>query len=464
MSFQVQETTPQAARANAASSSSSSSSQSYDLVVVGFGTTALSLATALADSETDLKVLFLESKDAFDWAPASVLPENAVRTSFLRDLITARNPRSEFTFVNYLFESNQLVQFVNSSHMAPSRLVMGNYLGWVASKMAERNWVRYASTATRVTPVKNNSSQINSWKINVRDASGNNSIIASKRVVLSTGSQPRIPATLMGAKDKVLHTSQVSPLLHSLKDQDIAIVGADQEAAEIFEHLQSAGALHRVRATMFISDSALRPEDNTSFTQDIIDDVLPGASTSSFPPELRPRLLTTTSTPRGPKIALSTIEALYENLYAQRITTPNPSSRRFNICPLSEVTSVVPEANKLRLMAKNPRTNEIKKSDGAFDVIIVAGGYTHSTTLLQDIEAAGVLQDKKVQVDAEYKVSFRKNVVARDTGVWVLGSLEQGELRDEDMGFAVERGNRLLSSLIDTVAGGEESKGEVAML
>ncbi|THX60100.1 hypothetical protein D6D06_01520 [Aureobasidium pullulans] len=459
MSFQVQETTPQAARANA-----SSSTQSYDLVVVGFGTTALSLATALADSETDLKVLFLESKDAFDWAPASVLPENAVRTSFLRDLITTRNPRSEFTFVNYLFESNQLVQFVNSSHMTPSRLVMGNYLGWVASKMAERNWVRYSSTATRVTPVKNNSSQISSWKINVRDASGNNSTISSKRVVLATGSQPRIPATLMGGKDKVLHTSQVASLLHSLKDQDIAIVGADQEAAEIFEHLQSAGALHRVRATMFISDSALRPEDNTSFTQDIIDDVLPGASTNSIPPELRPRLLTTTSTPRGPKIALSTIEALYENLYAQRITTPNPSARRFSICPLSEVTSIAQENNKLRLMTKNPRTNETKKTDGAFDIVIAAGGYTHSTSLLQDIEAAGVLQDKKAHVDAEYKLSFRKNVVAKDTGVWVLGSLEQGELRDEDMGFAVERGNRLLSSLIDSVAGGEEMKGGVAML
>jgi L-ornithine N5-oxygenase len=47
--------------------------------------------------------------------------------------------------------------------------------------------------------------------------------------------------------------------------------------------------------------------------------------------------------------------------------------------------------------------------------------------------------------------------------VWVLGSLEQG-VRDEDMGYAVERGNRLLSSLLESVVGGEESRGEVAML
>jgi len=260
MSLQVQETTPQAKVSNA-----SSSAQSYDLVVVGFGSTALSLATALADSETSLKVLFVESKDAFNWAPASVLPENATRTSFLRDLITTRNPRSEFTFVNYLFESEQLVQFVNSSHMAPSRLVMGNYLSWVAEKMQERQWVQYSSTVTRVVPVKNGSaSQVTGWKLNVQDAQGNNSIIASKRVVLATGSKPKIHEALMGAKGKVLHSSEVAPLLHSLKDQDIAIVGADQEAAEIFEHLQSAGALHRARATMFIEDSALRPEDKTS--------------------------------------------------------------------------------------------------------------------------------------------------------------------------------------------------------
>jgi L-ornithine N5-oxygenase len=266
MSLQVQET-HQAEHANASSSSSTSSSatQSYDLVVVGFGTAALSLATALADSESDLKVLFLESKSKFNWAPASVLPENAVRTSFLRDLITTRNPRSEFTFVNYLFESNQLVQFTNSSHMTPTRLVMGNYLSWVAAKMVERSWVRYSSTATRLTPVKDYSSQISGWNINVHDAQGHNTIITSKRVVLATGSKPRIPAALASASGgQVLHTSQVAGLLHNLKDQDIAIVGADQEAAEIFEHLQSAGAQHRVRATMFIPDSALRPEDNTS--------------------------------------------------------------------------------------------------------------------------------------------------------------------------------------------------------
>lgn len=247
-----------------AAHSSASPSQSYDLVVVGFGTTALSLATALADDNINLNVLFLESAPTFTWAPASVLPENAVRTSFLRDLITTRNPRSEFTFVNYLFESNQLVQFTNSSHMQPTRLVMGNYLSWVAGKMAERGWIRYSTTALSVKPVSNDRSRISGWNIRVRDAQGSTSTIESKRVVMATGSTPKVQSELMAVRQRVLHTSEVGLLLHNLKEQDIAIVGADQESAEIFEHLQCAGALHRVRASMYISDSALRPEDNTS--------------------------------------------------------------------------------------------------------------------------------------------------------------------------------------------------------
>ncbi|KAH0386977.1 hypothetical protein KCU92_g2184, partial [Aureobasidium melanogenum] len=461
MSFQVRETTSQAAPANA-----SASTQTYDLVVVGFGTTALSLATALADSETDLKVLFLEYKSKFEWAPASVLPENTTRSSFLRDLITTRNPRSEFTFVNYLFESRQLVQFVNSSHIAPTRLVMGNYLSWVAGKMVERGWVRYSSTATRVVPIKNGSSLINGWKVNVCDAQGNTSTVSSKRVVLATGSRQKLPGTLLGAKDKVLHTSEVAPLLRNLKDQDIAIVGEDQEAAEILEHLQCAGALHRVRATMFISDSALRPEENTSFTQDIIDNCLPGATTSQYPPELRPRLLSTsacTNTPNHPKISLQTIETIYENLYAQRVLTPNPSDWRFNIVPLSQVTSLIPYNNKLRLGLKNTHTNASSTSSSAFDTIICAGGYAHSTSLLSDIQAAGLLQNKKASVDAEYRVCFRRNAVAKDTVVWVVGSLEQGS-RDEDMGYAVERGSRLLASVLESLRDTAEDRAEVAML
>jgi L-ornithine N5-oxygenase len=130
---------------------------------------------------------------------------------------------------------------------------------------------------------------------------------------------------------------------------------------------------------------------------------------------------------------------------------------------LSQVTSTTPSGAKTRLVLKNTHTNAISQSQQAFDIIISAGGYSHSTPLLSDISASGLLQDKQPKVDAEYKLCLRRNTVAKDCGLWVLGSLEQGN-RDEDMGYAVERGNRLLGSLLDSVVGGEEVRGEVAML
>lgn len=66
-------------------------------------------------------------------------------------------------------------------------------------------------------------------------------------------------------------------------------------------------------------------------------------------------------------------------------------------------------------------------------------------------------------MDAEYRICFRRNAVAKDTGVWVVGSLEQGT-RDEDMGYAVERGARLLASVLDSVASAAGDRAEVAML
>lgn len=201
-------------------------------------------------------------------------------------------------------------------------------------------------------------------------------------------------------------------------------------------------------------------------TQDIIDDRLPGASSSTIPPELRPRLLTTNPNNTTPRISLHTLETLYENLYAQRITNSDPSTWRFNVEPLAKVTSLQRDAatNKLRIQTINPRTGKTSISTRAFDVVISASGYEHSNPLLSNLEQTNLLQEQKVTVDADYKVVFRRDVVARDVGLWVLGSLEDGATRDAVFGFAAERGERVGASIESVVGKGGEVRGEVAML
>merc|ERR1711939_660796 len=84
-----------------------SDSQPLDLVCIGFGITALSIAIALHERQSLDNTLFLESQPQSSWKPCPDIPATRLRTSFLNDLITSENPRSKFTFMNYLQATNR---------------------------------------------------------------------------------------------------------------------------------------------------------------------------------------------------------------------------------------------------------------------------------------------------------------------------------------------------------------------
>jgi L-ornithine N5-monooxygenase len=241
----------------------------YDLVCIGFGTTALAFAASLVESKASVqKVLFIERRSQFEWQPQHILPENPIGSSFLKDLISTQSPRSEFTFVNFLHSTGRLVQFTNASTIRPSRLLVGTYLRWVAKCIESRGWVGYDQEGLCVCPVEGAKGKVDCWTVEVKNHQSNaRSTINAKRVVLAIGAEPRIPAQLSKPElaPFVKHSSACSGLLETLAGREkyitMAIVGENQEAAELFDHLHSAPGVHS--ATLFIADSALRSEDDT---------------------------------------------------------------------------------------------------------------------------------------------------------------------------------------------------------
>ena len=83
----------------------------YDLVCVGFGPASMAIATALYDMfehsaipfERRPKVAFLERQPTFGWHVGMQLPGAKMQITFVKDFATQRNPRSRFTFLNYLW-------------------------------------------------------------------------------------------------------------------------------------------------------------------------------------------------------------------------------------------------------------------------------------------------------------------------------------------------------------------------
>jgi len=244
-----------------------SSESCANLLCVGFGLRSLSVATALADSDPTVRVSFHERRQAFSWEAANVLSDNKIRTPFLRDLVTTRDPRSRFTFINYLYSTNQLVAYTNASALNPSKLVMSQYLAWVAQQIEALGWVSYGEEVVRIEPVRDQTAKkISSFAVTLKTvATGERSTMTAKRVIVSTGCSVRIPQPLSGPElaPHVLHARSCSQLLahHDVSLPDVAIVGASQEGAELYEHLNRKSGNHR--ATFFIEDSALRPDDDT---------------------------------------------------------------------------------------------------------------------------------------------------------------------------------------------------------
>ena len=109
---------------------------------------------------------------------------------------------------------------------------------------------------------------VNQWTVDLR-ANGNGaaSKVTCKRLVVATGAQTQLPDALASPKlsSAVMSMDRSKELIervhNATKPLNIAIIGADQEAVELFEHLIAAPGNHR--ATMILPGSALRVEDGT---------------------------------------------------------------------------------------------------------------------------------------------------------------------------------------------------------
>ncbi len=127
----------------------------FDLVGVGFGPSNLALAIAVherADAAAPpVRALFLERQAAFGWHRGMLIEDATMQVSFLKDLVTMRDPTSSFSFLCYLHERGRLIDFVNHKSLFPLRVEFHDYLEWAALRV--RHMVRYGQDVTAVRPV-----------------------------------------------------------------------------------------------------------------------------------------------------------------------------------------------------------------------------------------------------------------------------------------------------------------------
>src|SRR3954469_11801573 len=114
----------------------------YDVVGVGFGPSNLALAIALAEHNAGpgepVTAHFLERQPRFGWHRGMLIDTATMQVSFLKDLVTMRNPTSGFSFLNY-------------KNLFPLRVEFHDYFEWAAAKVDDV--VSYGTEVVSVQPV-----------------------------------------------------------------------------------------------------------------------------------------------------------------------------------------------------------------------------------------------------------------------------------------------------------------------
>jgi L-ornithine N5-oxygenase len=257
--------------AHAESQDLNSPDDHLDLLCVGFGPASLAIAIALHDAEKTrshpAKTLFLERQPQFAWHAGMQLPGAKMQISFLKDLATPRDPTSQFTFVNYLFQKGRFNTFVNLGTFLPSRLEYEDYLRWCASHFEKEGKVAYGMDVEGVRiGEKDTHGRVTSFAVTARAQNGEMITRRARHVVIAVGGRPVIPLNLQGLKH-VSHSSQFANAISKIQAQDIkrplrfAVIGSGQSAAEIFSHLWSS--FPDAQVSLVIKGASLRPSDDS---------------------------------------------------------------------------------------------------------------------------------------------------------------------------------------------------------
>jgi L-ornithine N5-monooxygenase len=295
---------------------------------VGFGPSNLALAIAVAEHnercapDDRITARFVEQQEDFGWHTGMLLPGATMQVSYLKDLVTMRDPTSPSSFLSYLHEHGRIADFINTGTSQPTRLEFHDYFAWAARRVA--HLVDYGTRAVAVLPVRDGDGSVDALDVVLRDAAGSDGAtrtVRTRALVVATGLQPVLPDGVERGP-RVWHTSE---LLHRLAGTDgsagtdgprtFAVVGAGQSAAEAAAHLHARpdAAVHAVFARYGYS-----PADDSAFVNRIFDpEAVDDFHRAS--PDVREMLLGYHANTNYSAVDGELITELFRRLYAEKV-------------------------------------------------------------------------------------------------------------------------------------------------
>ncbi|MDQ1659909.1 MAG: L-ornithine N5-monooxygenase [Cryptosporangiaceae bacterium] len=240
----------------------------HDLAGIGFGPANISLAIALEELQPAIRPVFFEARAQVAWQSEMLLPGSDIQNNPVRDLVTPRNPRSRYSFLNFLHEQGRLLEYLNLGLEFPLRKEYSQYISWVAGHFAGQ--LRCSSPVDSVE-FADLPDGTRGYALRI----GTQRHLA-RSVVVAPGRTPFVPPPFDACTSpRIAHftryASTVRELAPDLHTGRIAVVGGSQSAVELTLDLSrrfpraevvnlSRSFAHRLKDTSPFSEASIMPE------------------------------------------------------------------------------------------------------------------------------------------------------------------------------------------------------------
>ncbi|CAI7975791.1 MULTISPECIES: lysine N(6)-hydroxylase/L-ornithine N(5)-oxygenase family protein [unclassified Parafrankia] len=420
----------------------------HDIIGVGFGPSNIALAIAVEEHNSSvsagaaLRAVFLERQVRFGWHRGMLLDGATMQVSYLKDLVTLRNPSSSFTFLSFLHSRNRLVDFINHKTMYPLRSEYHDYLEWAAGRLDDL--VEYDTEVVDLRPVTHEGEIAYVDVISRHRGDPDRTVVRRARnVVIAAGLEPRLPDGVE-IDDRTWHNHE---LLHRLARMPstprgrFVVVGAGQSAAEVTEHLHTR--FPQAEVFSVFSRYGFSPADNSGFVNQIFD---PDAVDEFYhaPESVRAMLLGYHRGTNYSAVDMDLIDELYRRAYQEKVRGP----RRLHFLRASRAESFEKLSDGVRVHIRYLPTGEKRTVDA--DTVVLATGYhaRDPRRLLGGLaEACLTAEDGQLQVGRDYSVD---TVAGTTAGVYVPGASEYSHgISSSLLSNISVRAGEILTSVLD---------------
>lgn len=154
---------------------------------------------------------------------------------------------------------------------------------------------------------------------------------------------------------------------------------------------------------------------------------------------------------KQPSIKQDALNSLYLKQYAQLVKKPNPDTHRFQVRTSCEVVGATraDASEQLVLELRNQSTGSTELSKPV-DFLFVASGYDRKfqQKFLEPLGELGDSRGGNISVDGEYRITFRRDIVAESAAIWVIDAFEGGS--EDAFPYMAVRTEKIFKSLLES--------------